>query len=172
MKIERIYTSLKSGAAQVEQDLVSVVAGSGIEGDRNFGRHDEPGQNLTLVEIEEIEASLSEQGREAALSITHRNLLTRGVRLNELVGVEFWVGEVKLKGVELCEPCLGMGTTLSSLGISPAGVVKRFLHRGGLRTDVLSSGVIQRGAAVIVPPNPSVKGTNCGEPQFAPYLER
>jgi MOSC domain-containing protein YiiM len=172
MKIERIYTSWKSGAAQIEQDLVSVVAGSGIEGDRNFGRHDEPGQNLTLIEIEEIEAFLSEQRREAELSITHRNLLTRGVRLNELVGVEFWVGEVKLKGVELCEPCLGMGSALSSPGISPAGVVKRFLHRGGLRTDVLSSGVIQRGAAVTVPPNPSVKGTSCGKPQAAPYLER
>ena len=175
MKVERIYTSSNAGAPQVEQELVSVVVGSGIEGDRYFGRHDEPGQNLTLIEIEEIEAFLSEQGREAELSITHRNLLTRGVRLNELVGVEFWVGEVKVKGVELCEPCLGMGTALSSSSISPASVVKRFLRRGGLRADVLSSGVIQRGAAVTLPPNPSVKGTSTSGLRplaAAPYVER
>jgi len=148
MKVERIFTSPHSGDAQVEQDQVRVVAGSGIEGDRYFGRHDEPGQNLTLIEIEQVEAFLQEQRRPMDLSVTHRNLLTRGVRLNELVGLEFQVGEVRLRGVELCEPCLGMGTALSSSTLSAADVVKRFVHRGGLRADVLSSGVIERGAAV------------------------
>jgi MOSC domain-containing protein YiiM len=68
----------------------------------------------------------------------------------------------------LCEPCLGLGTALSSSSISSAGVVKRFVHRGGLRADVISSGVIQRGAAVTLPPNPSVKGTGL---RPAPYVE-
>lgn len=169
MKVERIYTASGSGQPQVEQELVRVVAGSGIEGDRYFARHDEPGQNLTLIEIEEIEAFFNEQGREQALSITHRNILTRDVRLNDLVAVEFWVGEVRVKGVELCEPCLGLGKALSSSSISPASVVKRFVHRGGLRADVLSSGVIRRGAAITLPPNPSVKGTGL---RPAPYVER
>jgi MOSC domain-containing protein YiiM len=151
MKVERIYTSPQSGGTQVEQDLVRVVAGSGIEGDRYFGRHDEPGQNLTLIEIEQVEAFLQEQKRPMDLSVTHRNLLTRGVRLNELVGVEFRVGEVRLRGVELCEPCLGLGAALASTALSAADVVKRFVHRGGLRADVLSSGVIERGAAVTLP---------------------
>ena len=150
MRVERIFTSSKPGGSQMEREVVRVVAGSGIEGDRYFGLHDEPGQNLTLIEIEEIEAFLHEQGRTEDLSITHRNILTRGVRLNDLVGVEFLVGEVKLRGVELCEPCLGMATALSSPSLPPASVVKRFLHRGGLRADVLSSGVIQRGAAVLL----------------------
>lgn len=155
MTVERIYTSATAGGPQLEQQRVSVVASSGIEGDRYFGRHDEPGQNLTLIEVEEIEAFLQEQGRDAALpqslSITHRNLLTRGVRLNELVGVEFRVGDVRLKGVELCEPCLGLGAALASPSLAAASVVKRFLHRGGLRADVLSSGVIQQGAAITLP---------------------
>jgi MOSC domain-containing protein YiiM len=172
MKVERIFTSPRLGDPQVEHERVQVVAGAGIEGDRYFGRHDEPGQNLTLIEIEEIEAFLLEQGRADELSITHRNLLTRGVRLNDLVGVEFWVGEVRLRGVELCEPCLGMGTALSSPAFPPASVVKRFVHRGGLRADVLSSGVIERGAAIALPPNPSVKGTSCAKAQAAPYVER
>jgi len=58
------------------------------------------------------------------------------------------VGEVQLRGVELCEPCLGMGKALSSATLPPSGVVKQFLHRGGLRADVLSSGVITLGAKV------------------------
>jgi MOSC domain-containing protein YiiM len=150
--VERIYTSSTPGGPQVEQASIRVVAGSGIEGDRYFGRHDEPGQNLTLIEIEEVEAFLREQGRGGDdLSITHRNLLTRGVKLNDLVGVEFTIGDVRLRGVELCEPCLGMGNALASADITAAQVVKRFVHRGGLRADVLSSGVIGRGAAVSQP---------------------
>jgi uncharacterized glyoxalase superfamily protein PhnB/MOSC domain-containing protein YiiM len=157
MKVEHIFISAKPGGPQVEQELVHVTAGSGIKGDRYFGQRDEPGQNLTLIEIEEIEAFLREYGRADELSVTSRNILTRGVRLNDLVGVEFWVGEVKLRGVELCEPCLGLGTALSSPTLSPAAVVKRFAHRAGLRADVLSSGVIKRGAAVTLPPALSAK---------------
>jgi MOSC domain-containing protein YiiM len=155
MNVERIFTSPKSGEPQVEHQQVRVVAGSGIEGDRYFGVQDAPGQNLTLIEIEEIEAFLREQGREADASITHRNLLTRGVRLNDLVGVAFFLGEVKLRGVELCEPCLYLGEALASPTLSPAAVVKRFLHRGGLRADVLSSGVIVRGAAITFATQPA-----------------
>ena len=172
MKVERIFTAAKSGEVQVEHQSVRVIAGSGIEGDRYFGLRNEPGQNLTLIEIEEIEAFFLEQERTEELSVTHRNLLTRSVRLNELVGVEFWVGEVRVKGVELCEPCLGLGVALSSPTLSPPAVVKRLVRRGGLRADVLSSGVIERGASITVPPNPSVKGTSCGKPQAAPYVER
>ncbi len=148
MKVERLYLAAEQGAPQIEQASIRVVAGAGIEGDRYFGRRDEPGQNLTLIEIEEIEAFFSEQGREPDLSITRRNVLTRGVRLNALVGTEFLVGEVRLRGVELCEPCRIMGAALSFPGFSSAEVVKRFLQRGGLRAEVLSSGQIQRGAAL------------------------
>jgi len=146
--VERIFTSPIPGGPQIEQETVRVLAGAGIEGDRYFGRHDEPGQNLTLIEIEEVEAFLREHGRGDDVSITHRNLLTRGVRLNDLVGAEFCIGEVRLRGVELCEPCHGMGNALASPDLTAAQVVKRFVHRGGLRADVLSSGVIERGAAV------------------------
>jgi len=159
MTVERIFTSPTSGGPQLEQQSVRVVAGSGIEGDRYFGRHDEPGQNLTLIEIEEIEAFLREQGHGDDVSITHRNLLTRGVRLNELVGVEFSIGAVRLRGVELCEPCLGMGNALASPAITAAAVVKRFVHRGGLRADVLSSGVVECGAAI----GPLVKSGSSAE---------
>lgn len=152
MTIERIYLGPAEGGPQIEREFVNVVEGRGIEGDRYFGRHDEPGQNITLIEAEEIEAFAREYGRRGDLSATGRNLVTRGVRLNALVGREFTVGSVRLRGVELCEPCLGLGTALAEAGMAPAGVVKRLLHRAGLRADVVSSGVIARGAVVQDPP--------------------
>jgi MOSC domain-containing protein YiiM len=127
---------------------VTVVAGSGVEGDRYFGRHDEPGQNITLIEAEVVEAFLQEQGLPHDLSITHRNVITRGVRLNPLVGREFMVGQVRLRGVELCQPCLGLGSALASANISAKEVVKRFLHHGGIRADICTSGSIGRGDAI------------------------
>jgi MOSC domain-containing protein YiiM len=148
MAIERIYVSPVKGSSQVEQAAVSVVAGFGIEGDRYFGRTDEPGQSLSLIEAEEMEAFFRECGRVADLSLSRRNLVTRGVRLNALVGKVFTVGEVQLRGVELCEPCLGLGAILSTPNLSAAGVVDRFLHRAGLRAEVVSGGVIARGAVV------------------------
>ncbi|MFO1339844.1 MAG: hypothetical protein U1F53_16725 [Burkholderiaceae bacterium] len=148
--VEQIFTAPASGQPQAAPACVTLIAGAGIEGDRYCGRHDEPGQNITLVEAEELEAFFAEQGRAPDLSLAHRNLVVRGVRLNALVGREFRVGEVRLRGVELCEPCLGLGHALAQGDWTPAAVVKRLLHRGGLRADVLSDGRIERGAAVHV----------------------
>jgi MOSC domain-containing protein YiiM len=146
MNIEQIYTSPSEGGALVERTYVTVVAGKGIEGDRYFDHDEEPGQNITLIEAEEIEAFFAEQDRPCDLSSTRRNLVTRGVRVDELIGREFTIGEVRLRGVALCEPCMGLGGILEGSAITAAGVVRRFLHRAGIRADVLTDGVIARGA--------------------------
>jgi MOSC domain-containing protein YiiM len=65
--------------------------------------------------------------------------------LNDLVGVEFAIGDVRLRGVELCEPCILFGNNLSSESLEPSAVVKYWVNRGGLLADVLSSGEIVRG---------------------------
>lgn len=148
MTVERIFIVRTPGAAQAECESIAVVAGSGIEGDRYFGRHDEAGQNISLIEAEELEAFMREHGRPDDLSVSRRNLVTRGIRLNELVGQEFFVGEVKLRGVELCEPCLGLGSALAAPELPAAAVVQHLLHRAGLRAEVLTDGVIARGATV------------------------
>jgi MOSC domain-containing protein YiiM len=80
------------------------------------------------------------------LSSTGRNVVTRGVRLNELVGREFVVGSVRFRGVELCEPCLTLGEALASPTLSPAQVVKLWVRRGGLRADALTGGELSVGA--------------------------
>jgi hypothetical protein len=148
MTVELIFIRHFPDNCQVECTQVIVVVGQGIKDDRYFGRHEEPGQNLTLVEAEEIEAFIQAQGLPDDLSITRRNFITRGVRLNQLVGREFTVGDVRLRGLELCEPCESLGKSLAREGLSAAEVVKQLVHKAGLRADVLSGGVISRGAKI------------------------
>jgi MOSC domain-containing protein YiiM len=145
--IERIYIRATADKTQNEVTSARLVSGEGIEGDRYFGRHDEPGQNVSFVEAEAIESFQAEYGLPHDLSVTGRNLVTRGVRLNDLVGREFMVGAVRFRGVELCEPCMGLGERLHASGLTPADVVKRLLHRAGLRADVLSGGQVAAGAS-------------------------
>ena len=149
MNVECIFICPEAGAPQLSCQKINLVAGNGIVGDRNYGLSKWPGQNLTLIELEEIEAFVGEKNRERDLSITRRNILTRGVRLNELVGKEFKIGDITLRGIELCEPCRSLGAALSSSTLSSKQFVERFLHRGGLRVDVLTSGVIEVGAKVV-----------------------
>jgi MOSC domain-containing protein YiiM len=148
MNVEKIYISANAGGEQCELERIDLVAASGIVGDRNYGLSKWPGQNLTLIEAEEIEAFIAEQNLAYDLSITRRNIITRGVRLNELVGKEFIIGSVRLKGVELCEPCSSLGDALASATLSRGRVVDRLLHRAGLRADVLTSGEMAVGADV------------------------
>lgn len=144
--IERIFTRSAIDGATQEHQSVTVVAGAGIKGDRYFDRHEEPGQNITLIEAEEIERFNAAHHVKHDPSITGRNLVTRGVRLNALLGQEFTVGSVRMRGVELCEPCLGFGEALASSELEPPAVVKAFVGKAGLRADVLSSGEVAVGA--------------------------
>jgi len=151
MTIERIFISTDVGGKQGEQEQIEIVAGCGVVGDRNFGLSKWPGQNLTLIEAEEIESFLNEHNLPHDLTISRRNLITRGVRLNDLVGKEFQLGGVVFKGIELCEPCGSLGERLSSLTgseLSPKLVIQRFMGRGGLRVDALTSGIIKLGATI------------------------
>lgn len=147
MSVERIFTRPAHGSPQTEHTAVLVIEGAGIDGDRYFDNHDAPGQNITFVEAEEIEAFLGEQGLANDLSISGRNVVTRGIRLNDLVGQEFAVGSLRFRGVELCEPCLGLGKKLATPTLPAFKVVKQLLHKSGLRADVLSSGELALGAA-------------------------
>ena len=146
MTIERIFLTPESGGALIEFPHIRVLAGAGVEGDRYLNAMDEPGQNITLVEAEVIEAFNADFGTRHELSCTRRNLVTRGVRLSLLVGKEFTVGSVRLRGVELCEPCMGLGEAMATEGVTPAAVVKYLVHRAGIRADILSSGTITTGA--------------------------
>ena len=144
MHVERLYLSPERGSAQRPCRQLSLLAGQGVAGDRHCGRSDWPGQNLTLIEAEEIEEFCNVTGRPVDLSLSRRNIVTRGIRLNELVGKRFYIGECELLGVELCEPCRTLGQRLENASLSGPEVVRYWLGRGGLRADVL------RGCKLIV----------------------
>jgi MOSC domain-containing protein YiiM len=121
------------------------VAGIGLEGDRyalGIGYHSKSpgpgGRELTLIETETLEA-LSALGVKLSAAETRRNLATSGVPLNHLVGREFWVGAVRLRGTRLCEPCKYLE------GLTQAGAMAALIHRGGLRAQILHDGLIRVG---------------------------
>lgn len=145
MILDRIFISPERGLPQTECERITVQSGMGIWGDRNFGKRTHPGQNITLVEAEEIELFCTEHAYPLDLSLTRINLVTRGVRLNDLVNVEFAIGGVKLRGIELCEPCILLGKNLSHDSLAPETAIKHWVHRGGLLADVILSGEIVRG---------------------------
>jgi MOSC domain-containing protein YiiM len=147
--IEHLFVAAAKGAPLLSVEAFEVVAGMGIVGDRNFGKSRWKGQNLTLVEAEEIESVCAAWGVPADLASTRRNAVVRGVRLNGLVGRDFRIGGVVLRGMELCEPCKTLGGYLSGKGVSIAEVLRAYKGRGGLRCDVVAGGVLRVGQNLI-----------------------
>ncbi len=124
-------------------ERVRARAGKGLVGNRYyFGDGAEPGRALTLIAAEALEAMANEHGVEITAAESRRNVLTRGVDLNALVGKRFRVGKVECLGVELCEPCKSLES------VTRPGVIKGLAHRGGLNADILSDGDIAVGDEV------------------------
>ncbi len=122
------------------------VTGGGLEGDRYFrqvGTYSAkpgPHREITLIALEALEAVARETGITLAAGDSRRNIATRGVPLNDLVGQTFRLGEVRVRGVRLCPPC----QHLEDLTGRP-GVMKALVDRGGLRVQVLEDGPIRVG---------------------------
>ena len=140
--VEQIAISPAESALPETVASVEVLAEQGPRGDRYFlaepaKRPD--GGDLTLIEAEALESFSAETGIPLSHQESRRNVLTRGTRLNELVGRRFRVGEVECLGIELCEPCSHLQ------GLTRPGVLKGMVDRGGLRVDVVRSGTIRVG---------------------------
>ena len=125
---------------------VRALPGRGLEGDRylhgtgTFAKHpQQPDYEVTLIENEAIESFAQTSGLPFTANLARRNLVTRGVALNDLVGVEFQVGAVRMRGIRLCEPCNHLAKT------TWPQVLRGLVHRGGLRAQILSEGFIHIG---------------------------
>jgi MOSC domain-containing protein YiiM len=146
-KVESIHiASAATGPVKALEQAV-LIPGVGIEGDRYALKQGtffkpEPDFELTLIEAEAIEALQREYGIELAASEARRNIVTRNVPLNHLVGKEFAIGEVRVRGIRLCEPCDHLQR------VTGKQVIKGLRHRGGLRTQILTQGRIRVGDAV------------------------
>ncbi|HUG82107.1 MAG TPA: MOSC domain-containing protein [Bryobacterales bacterium] len=140
-----IYIAPAKAAELQNVPQARAVPGSGIEGDRYFrgeGTSTKPGNpstEVTLIETESLEALERDYSISLSPAATRRNLLTSGVALNHLVGRDFQVGEVTLRGLRLCEPCGHLEK------LTQKDVEKGLLHRGGLRAQVLTAGMLRAG---------------------------
>ena len=134
--VEGIHVSTEHERLPEPVQAVEVTE-EGVRGDRHFGE-----RNLTLIEAEAIESFVSETGIELTAAESRRQVLTRGIHLNDLVGRRFLVGEVECVGEEWCEPCSHLQ------GLTRPGVMRGMVHLAGLRADIVSGGRIAVGDAV------------------------
>jgi MOSC domain-containing protein YiiM len=145
--VEFIYIAPAATASTLSVKEVLAIPGAGLEGDRyavgqgTFSKP-EPDFELTLIEAEAIEALKREYDVELAPGEARRNLVTRGIALNHLVGRDFHIGEVKARGIRLCEPCDHLQR------LTGRQVIKGLRHRGGLRAQILTRGAIRVGDAL------------------------
>jgi MOSC domain-containing protein YiiM len=147
-EVVSIFVTAAASTPMEAREQVEAIAGRGLEGDRYFtgtgqwSNHEGQGREITLIEIEAIEALAREKNIEITPGAARRNVVTRGVPLNQLVGREFQVGDARLIGIRLCEPCAYLE------GLTTKGVLVGLIHRGGLRANILSSGTIRAGDPV------------------------
>jgi MOSC domain-containing protein YiiM len=145
-RVVSLHLAAEASAPMQTVTEVRAVPGRGLEGDRYFtgtGFYSQKpstgGREVTLIETESVEAL---DGIKLAAADSRRNIATAGVPLNHLVGREFYVGAVRMRGVRLCEPCQHLDE------LTQPGVMKELVHRGGLRAQIITEGVIRTGDAV------------------------
>ncbi len=148
-RVEAIAVGEAAEAPMRVLERAVALPGRGLEGDRyargagTFSSPGVPGHDLTLIEAEEIEALTLPSGRRLAPEEARRNLVTRGIDLDALVGRRFRVGGVECAGRRLCEPCAHLER------LTERGTLRGLVHRGGLRADLLGGGVIAVGDEIV-----------------------
>lgn len=145
--VEAIYVSARHGQPKVSVPQAELRADVGLIGDRYAGQG-----IVSLIEAEAVESFNETTGLAVSAGETGRNVVTRGVRLNDLVGRMFRLGEAVLKGSELCEPCSNLGTHLATTSVKPPEIVRAFTHSAGIRAHVVAGGEIAPGDDVAEDP--------------------
>lgn len=148
-----IHIAGEEGGELQPLDSAELVAGHGIKGDRHFSADGSGAdQALTLIESEQVELFNELTGLSLAPHDTRRQVVTRGVALNDLVGVRFRVGSVEVEGAELCEPCAYLADHLRrEFGIADltsAEILRGLAHRSGIRARILTDGTVRVGDPV------------------------
>ena len=139
-KVIKIGTKIDNNKKIKEAELIEVIENKGIVGDRHFKDFNDPYCQLSLIESENIDYYNSKYGLNIDYIDFRRNIITKGIRLNGLIGKKFSIGETLVEGVDLCRPCRHLTEMLNQNNI-----LKEFMRRGGLRCQILSSSKIKIG---------------------------
>ena len=121
-------------------DVVEAIKGKGLLNDRKFAENNQKERQVTLIEIENINHFNKISKTSIPPVDFRRNIITKNIKLNDLLDKEFFVGNVKLKAHDLCRPCKYLQEKLKQ-----ENFIKEFMHTGGLRCEIMSSGKISIG---------------------------
>jgi MOSC domain-containing protein YiiM len=147
--ITEIWTSPKAGAPTIAHKSIEAVAGHGLVCDRyaeGHGSYSKPGEHpdreLTLIAQEELDWLLAEHGITLTGEQSRRNLVTKGISLNELVGQRLRIGAIEVEGMRLCQPCKPLAKVLGF------DFVHLMLNRTGLNCRIVTSGTLSLGSTI------------------------
>jgi MOSC domain-containing protein YiiM len=146
-KIEAIFTASNAGEPLFSVESAILESGKGLVGDRYYRRigtfseklKDDDDWQVTLIESEQIDQYNASQAEVLSSGAFRRNIVTSGIRLNDLAGQRFDVGQALLEGIRLCEPCAYLGSLLEP------GIVRAMAHKAGLRARILTGAEIRPG---------------------------
>ena len=145
--VKYIYIAESSDSSMVSMPSAELIAGQGVVGDRYFNGRGTfskkllglPDVELTLIESEEIDSFNEKFNYQFGYGEFRRNIITAGVRLNDLEGKEFSIGNIRLKGIRLCEPCAHLANIVTQ------DIIPELTHRTGLRPQILLGGTVKVG---------------------------
>ena len=149
-----LFTTDRMSAPMKKMEELNALAGRGIDGDRYFlgtgtySKKPEPGRQVTLIKIEILEWLKDEFEVTVKPEECRRNVLTRGIEINELIGTEFFVGPVRLRAHRITQPCRYLENLLDQ-----PGLYKALWDNGGISCEILSDGVIKEGDMITTAPD-------------------
>ena len=144
-EVIKIGITEKNNQKIQEAQTVKVIANQGIVGDRHFKEFNDPFNQLSLIESENIDYYNIKYGLNIPYIDFRRNIITKGIKLNDLVGKKLKIGSVVVEGMDLCRPCRHLNESLNQ-----HNVLKEFLRKGGLRCQILTSSSINIGDKIEV----------------------
>ena len=144
-EVFKIGISNKNNQKIKDVNSIDVLANQGVLGDRHFKEFNDPYNQLSLIESENIDYYNIKYGLNIPYLDFRRNVVTKGIQLNDLVGKKILVGSVEVEGIDLCRPCRHLSEVLGQ-----DNIIKEFLKRGGIRCQVLSSSSIKVGDKIKV----------------------
>ena len=144
-KVIRLGIAKNNNQKIQEVDKIELISGKGIIGDRHFHENNDVRSQVTLIESENIDYYNNKFKTDYPYIDFRRNVVTKGIQLNNLVGKKLLIGNVEVQGHDLCRPCKHLEETLNGQDI-----IKEFLRRGGLRCEILNSGIVTVGDEIKV----------------------
>lgn len=133
-KVLKLGIAKDSNRTIEEVTSIEVIANKGVIGDRHYDEYNDPYNQLTLIESENIDYYNIKYSLDISYKDFRRNIVTKGIQLNELIGKKIKIGDVEVEGIDLCRPCRHLTEVLDQ-----PNILKEFLRRGGLRCQILSS---------------------------------